>query len=483
MRNYITLRSFPVCLLLLVLGLGSAQAQAAFPFNGGFEMVVGGKPAGWDVNGQWFVRPDARVTGRNGISVLESCSKARALLTTAGYRSVAPNDALDLSFTYVSTTGHLSCGLVFCDSLGNPIATGAWEALPASCDWAKYRRQITVPKTVTAAPAADPAAPVAPAETPAAKSVPCGAVRLVFRMDEDAVQFKLDDVQLTCAGPVGAMPLAPKIQAELRPNLTSNPNMKLDASGQPAGWSSIQPAGAALTTLESSSAPDQCELGLKGGDATVAWMSDAVLVDGALPYRVEADVRATGLAAGQLRLLVELVDPRDARAVWLQQLVELPADPEAPISVLLPRLWNDKQAVRARVGLMLQPGAQGCARLRSLALRPEPLSVSVRSAAIAGGFKKPTDVSLFISAVNNTYAVLKPNALLQVYDPAGRAVTSETRPIVIGSRSAAYFPYHPKLTSTGAYTLRVTILNGGKELGAAGYDFRVGAAQAAALKP
>jgi hypothetical protein len=500
MRNHFAHRLFPVCLFAMILGFSSAHAQGSFPFNGSFEMVSGGKPAGWDVKGQWFVRPDARVTGRNGISVLESVSKPGSLLTTAGYLRVQPGETLDLSFSYLSTTGQLSCGLIFCDSLGNPIATGAWEALPASCDWTKYQRQIVVPEKLTvdappartppvpapapAAPAADaapaaPAADAAPATPPTVDIVP-GAVRLVFRMDAEAVQLKLDDVQLAYAGTTAAMPLVPKIAAEQRPNLAPNPDLKCGTEGQPSGWSAVQPAGAELATLEPAGAPDRCELGLKSGDRAAAWMSEAVLVDGGMPYRVEAEVRATDVAAGQLQLVVELVDPGNDRAVWQQHRVDVPADQEGPVAFLLPRYWNDQQAVRARVGLMLQPGKEGSAALRAVALRPEPLTVSVRCAAVAGGFKSPADVQLFVSAVNNTYAVVRPKALLQVYDECGQAVTSETRPIVIGSRSAAYFPYRPKLTGTGAYTLKVTILDGSKELGAAGYDFSVGAAPTAA---
>jgi hypothetical protein len=85
-------------------------------------------------------------------------------------------------------------------------------------------------------------------------------------------------------------------------------------------------------------------------------------------------------------------------------------------------------------------------------------------------------VSLFVSAVNNTYAALKPKAVMQVQDADGKTVASETRPILIGSRSAAYFPYKPKLTCNGAYRLTVRIVNGGMELGNTQYEFRVGEA-------
>jgi len=126
------------------------------------------------------------------------------------------------------------------------------------------------------------------------------------------------------------------------------------------------------------------------------------------------------------------------------------------------------------VGFEVRPGGAGEAQIRSAALCPEPLSLAVRAAAVAGGFKCPTDVSLFISAVNNTYAALKPKAILQVQDECGQMVASETRAIVIGPRSAAYFPYKPKLTANGAYVLTVRIVNSGVELGNTRYEFGVG---------
>jgi hypothetical protein len=81
-----------------------------------------------------------------------------------------------------------------------------------------------------------------------------------------------------------------------------------------------------------------------------------------------------------------------------------------------------------------------------------------------------------VSAINNTYTALKPKAVLQVEDASGKPVASETRSIVIGPRSAAYFPYKPKLTASGTYTLTVHIVNSGVRLGSIQYDFRLGAA-------
>lgn len=502
------LRILVGCLLAGAAAWGSTPAaMPSFPFNGSFEIVSGGKPVGWEVNGPWFVRVDSHVTGRNGITVLETMSKAEATLTSGGYLRVQPGETLGLSFTYLSPTGGISCGLVYCDRLGNPLGSGAWEALPVACDWTPYQRCLSVPDKVvipmapvatepTPTPQPDVTAPAAdgvpleadgpgviPAPAPLEKLVPCEAVRLVFRMERDAVALKLDDVALTGAETAGPMPRAPMVRAEQRPNLAPNPYLNLDAEGKPLYWSAVQAPEAALATVEPGATPDTGQLALQGGEAAAAWVSDAVLLDGALPYRIEADVRATGLADGDLRLLVELVDPRDPAAVWLQQLVTVPSSQETPVVMTLPRLWSDKQAVQARVGLMVQGGAKGSALLRSVALRPEPLSVSVRSAAIAGGFRKPADVSLFISAVNNTYTVLKPKAVLQVSDACGETVTSETRPIVIGSRSAAYFPYKPKLAATGTYTLTVTIVNAGKELGTTSYSFRVGDVATTALAP
>ncbi|MEN6546749.1 MAG: hypothetical protein ABFE07_11995, partial [Armatimonadia bacterium] len=59
---------------------------------------------------------------------------------------------------------------------------------------------------------------------------------------------------------------------------------------------------------------------------------------------------------------------------------------------------------------------------------------------------------------------------------AGNMVCQETRAIVGGARSAAYFPYRPKLVCPGAYTLKVWVNNGSKEMGAADYEFTVSGA-------
>jgi len=511
----------PVRLLVvvIVLSAGGVCPAASFPFNGSFEFITAGRPLGWNVEGAWFVRPDAATEGRNGISVFGDFGQRGAQLSTSGYLLVR-DEPLSLSLTYSSPTGNVSCGLEFCDRLGRPLAVGAWEALPAATTRTHYQREIVLPQTIempappapVATPAVEPAEPAAPPvaapadaaapgevaaapptpsapqedEVPAAPEDPQPAtlevaydsVRLVFRIDADGAQIRFDNVKLTHGGRLSARPAAPKIKAESRPNLLPSGGFALGGECDPRGWTALQDAHHAPELA--TALPELNFLSLEVGHGKgAAWLADPVLLDGALPYRLQGNVNAGELQDGRLQMLIALVDPQDDRAVWLQQEQTVPAGENGVVDLVLPRLWTTAGAVRARVGFEVPPVGAGQAQVRSAALCPEPLSLSVRSAAVSGGFKRPTDVQLFVSAVNNTYAALKPKAVLQVRDANGKAVAGETRAIIIGSRSAAYFPYKPKLTGVGSYRLLVRIVNGGVELGSTEYEFRVGELPAA----
>jgi hypothetical protein len=212
---------------------------------------------------------------------------------------------------------------------------------------------------------------------------------------------------------------------------------------------------------------------MTGGTELTGWLADPVLIDGALPYQLRARLNVDNLQSGQALVLLRLIDPQDPRAIWWQREQVVDNSLTEVVTVGLPRLFNDPANLKAQAAIALLEEAEGQAQLVGVALQPEPVSVSVRGVAIAGGFKRIKDVSLFIAAVNNTYLVLKPKATMKVYDTDGKLVTEETRAILAGERSAAYFPYKPKLTAPGDFHLTVHVHSDGKELGSATYDFSV----------
>lgn len=463
--------------IIILLSSLCHPGMASFPFNGSFEFLSGGKPLGWEITGSWFVRPVAASQGRNGISVFGYFGKKGAQMITNGYL-LAYNEPLWLSFTYSSPTGNVAAGLLFCDSLGHPLASGAWESLPPTEMPRKYEREIALPPYVeglsfmNAAEANDSCSPL-----PFRELISYSSVRLVFRIEQDGAQIKIDDVLLRHQDKVNAPPKPPAIKAEMRPDLLRNGRLAVNEEGFIRNWLPLMDVSHSpeLARLAEAAEPVRRQLALKGEQSRgAAWLSDAVMLDGALPYQLEADVRVPEGQNGAARLLVNFLHPTDDRAIWLQESCELLPGQEGPVTLALPRLSTMPLAVRACVAIEMPPGQGGEAYVEAVALRPEPLSVSVRTAAGAGGFRRPTDAVLFVSVINNTSAVLKPRAVLEVFDDRGQKITGEIRPIVVGARSAAYFPYRPKLVQPGSYNFIVKIMQEAKELGRASYNFRAG---------
>lgn len=463
-------------IMILLSSLGH-PGMASFPFNGSFEVLSGGKPLGWEMTGSWFVRPDAASHGRNGICVFGAFGKKGAQMITNGYL-FAYNEPVWLSFTYSSPTGHVEAGLLFCDSLGNPIADGAWESLPPTETSRQYQREIVLPQYVEGlsgrnTTAADGACCNVNSTSPLSYS----SIRLVFRIEQDGAQIKFDDVILQPQDPVKALPKPPAIKAEIRPNLLRNGRLAVNEEGFISHWLPLRDEShfPELVRLAEGEEPQQRQLALKGEQSRgAAWLADPVMLDGALPYQLEANVYVPEGQKGAARLLVRLLHPIDDRAVWMQESCDLLPGQDGPVTLALPRLSITPLAVRACVAIEMPPGQEGEAYVRAVALRPEPLSVSVRTAAGKKGFRRLSDAVLFVAVINNTTTVLKPKAILEVFDEAGQKITGEIRPIVVGARSAAYFPYRPKLTQPGSYNFVVKIMQEAKELSCANYNFQVG---------
>jgi hypothetical protein len=196
-----------------------------------------------------------------------------------------------------------------------------------------------------------------------------------------------------------------------------------------------------------------------------------VVLDGALPYTLKAQACATGLTAGQARLVLRVLDPEDAGVVWLQQAVALNAATTDYV-LSLPRLWVQSAPLKAQVALLLCPASEGTVTASALALQPEPVTLTVRGAA--GGFKGTKNVTLFVTAINNTSAVLKPKATIKVFDSEGQQVAFEQPKLVpVPSQSAAFFPSKPKLPGAGQYKMTVDISSNGNELARTEFSFEV----------
>ncbi|MEN6548832.1 MAG: hypothetical protein ABFE07_22510, partial [Armatimonadia bacterium] len=318
----------------------------------------------------------------------------------------------------------------------------------------------TPPAAAQPAAPAEPQAPAVPSE-PVMEKVPLDytSIRLMLRVECDGVGARFDDVTIKHSGVTTPSPMTPKIVAEARPNLLANPTLKVTPEGTLVGWSPVELGAynAEAATACVAEGATAAALTLSGTERPAGWLSDPVLLDGALPYRMKVDLNADALVAGQALVVLRLMDPQDPSAVWMQQEKLVEAGQSGPVTMTLPRVFNDRAPLKAQIGVALLEKAEGTAEVKSAALQPEPVSVSVRGVAIAGGFKRPKDVQLFITAVNNTYATLKPKATMKVFDSAGNMVCQETRAIVGGARSAAYFPYRPKLVCPGAYTLKVWV--------------------------
>jgi len=468
MKGHLSMKRCLATLLAAIFlsSAGLALAASEVPYNGGFESVALGEPLGWQVRGAWFCRAEAACAGRNGILVRPDFSKEGDRLTPSGYLLATAGETLKLSVTYTSTDGGPAVGLIFCDPFGRPVGEGCLETLPASATWTTYERTITLSSDFC----------------PASYS----SVRPFFVVEHDGVAAKLDGVTLTREHTETAQPLVPKVKIENRPNLLSNPTMLLAADGTMAAWTALDRDGFSAQHAVVMPITDSASgtLALTGADQPAAWLSDLTTLDASLPHAVRAEVSTADLTLAQATLLVRVFDPVDAGAVWLQYTVPAEATKgPTQLRIPLPRLTNSPSAARVQIALLLDAGGSGAATMAKVALEPEPLTLTIRPAATSGGFQLPKDVSLFITAVNNTANTIKPKVYMKVVDAQGQQAAYEARALTsVPSRSAAFFPFKPKLASAGDYKAVVRILDGTKDLGSAEYSFNVGGPVVAAVE-
>ncbi len=435
---------------VLALALMAPPARAGFPYNGGFEQIDKGLPVGWTAEGTWLVEGQKPYAGKKSALLPGEASQAGDRLVSAGYRFARRGDVLTVHLAYLSPTGGVVVGLIPCDALGARV--GRWSvcsSLPASPSWQVQEVKFAL--------------------TPEAFPEGAAAVRVYVGAEQDAVNACFDEVRLK--GGSGDAPIGGRLaaggEASARPNLLRNPDFDTRPDGTLPGWLLLAAPGFA----------DSCEtetdggLVLRSGKQPLAWISVPVSADLALPYEVSVAYRE--IAPPGFSVLARVRDPEELGDVWMQEAAARHPGDGGTIVCRLPRLSSQSQTALIEVALLLGPGDGQRVVVTSAALRPEPVSLSVRPVAMTGEFAHVKDVQLFISAVNNTDRPLRPTAHLKVLDAEQKAVFYEPRPVKIGPQSAGYFPVKPKLTRPGDYVLLVRLLENGRDLGSTTYAFRV----------
>ncbi|MHB8997561.1 MAG: hypothetical protein ACYC63_20130 [Armatimonadota bacterium] len=441
----------------LVVGLlstGLAQA-AECPFNGGFDLTNLGAPIGWKSDGLWMARSEAKAAGKNGMMIRADKSRAGDRLSTEGYIFVTPGETLHLSLRYMSAEGGPAIGFVFCDAFGTRVGEGLVEALPAAGSWKDYQRTVELPADVC--------------------PVPYSAVRPFFLVQQNGVAARFDSFVISRRHQAAVAPRLPRMDAEELPNLLVNPTLRLADDGSVAGWSPLRCDGYAQENAMTLpvEGTQSAKLALRGGEAASGWVGEPVVLDGALPYTLKADACACDLTAGQARLVLRVLDPEDPGVVWLQQTVSLNRASGHDYALSLPRLWVESAPLQAQAAVVLEAASEGAVAAGALALQPEPVTLSVRG-GVEGKFKRLKDVSLFVTAINNTASKIIPKAYIKVTDSTGKQVAyEEPKLVAIESQNAAFFPSKPKLPGAGTYKIAVRFSGNGKELATAEYDFVV----------
>lgn len=432
--------------LLLVLGvLGAAWAYAQqFPYNGDFE--AGAEAPGWRLTGAWEVKAEAARTGRVGLLLAAAATGDSA--TTSGYLPAKPGDTLRLRLSYVCPAGGLQVGLQPCDTLGRPCAEPVAERLPAVDAWADVDKRL---------------------ELPAALPVDVASVRLVLSVQQAEVRVQVDAITLSRLDVS-----APQKTPELPPlDLTKTSNLlpRLDTFGSSASaWSAVSVPGYGTGQVGRNPAP--AGVTLTGGETRCGIISRRQVLDCSVPYEVAAEVDGRQWQSGRLVLLGRWMDPAYPGVCWHQSESSLLAsEVGAPLQLSLPRLGARPTPGLLQVALLLDSGAVGKVAISGVTMRLQVMSLGVRLAANAK--PGPENVTLFVSAANNTDQPLKPTCWLKTMDMNGQTVHVEKRTLTVGARSAAYFPYAPKLPGVGNFRMLARVLSDGQDFGSATFAFRV----------
>jgi len=429
----------------------SAFAWGDCPYNGGFEHLDKGLPVGWEPHGTWLSVSSGAYEGTRAVCLAAPVGRAGDRLVSQGYRLVSLGETLALRVAFVAPGGGAVIGLLPCSALGQPLSGEAITvALPEADTWQATECNVSLTKR----------------ECPAATA----AVRIVLGVDRPGREVRYDAVSLTGAAPqAGGSVAPPSIDAPARLNLLRNPGFERKNDGTRPGWTLLGATGTATGGAEPTATGG---LTLVAGGSLTAWLSDMTPVDASLPYQCSVELSEAGVGAKRLMAVVRIRDPRDTQVVWTQNARTVENEEESDLTVVLPRLFAAPRAGLAEVAVVMRPGSGESVTLSSVSLRPQPVTLTIRPVAMATDFAKPQDVTIFISAINNTRQGLQPMAYMKVLEGSDQ-VAYEARRVNIGSQSAAHFPFKPQLTRAGNYHLLVRLMEGGRDLGSATFAFKV----------
>lgn len=426
----------------------TAYAQG-FPHNGDFE--GGAEAPGWQLTGAWEIKAQAARTGRAGLLLTEAEVGDSAV--TTGYLPARPGDTLRLQLSYVCPEGGLQVGLQPCDTLGQPCGESVTERLPETDAWADVDKRLELSATDF------------PAET--------ASVRLALSVQRAEAMVQVDAVALS-PDPLGPPQKAPALP-QLDPAKPTNLLPALDSFGSAASaWSALDVPGYRATQVGRNSTAQGAGKGIRlmGGESRCGLISRRQALDCSVPYQVVAAVGATQWQAGRLLLLARWLDPAYPGVCWHQSETSLLAtEGNQPLMLSLPRLALKPTPGLLQVAVTLDTEAVGEVVIPSLTMQPEIMSLGIRLAANAK--PGPENLTLFVSAANNTDKTLKPTCWLKTTDVNGQTVHVEKRTLTVGARSAGYFPYKPKLPGVGNFRMIARVLSDGQDVGSATFAFRV----------
>ncbi len=515
--------------LLAFASTATAYAFDRFPLNGDFEAPGDVAPAGWQAEGVWRLMPLRPWEGEQSLHVFPALARPGMTLRSGGYRLVRPGERLALTLAWQADAPGASVGLELCDALGRPIGDPVmWELAPND-SWERFERRYLVGsagepagvrsvRVFVAIDARDVTLRVDDVRLegdagersalPTPEIDPLDDADLLPEAEPRTVtpQTAFCDEPLLLDGwlpyrvsgtiePGGPHPCALNLFARLlgaddRVVLFQQPLAAIELTGQQRIEATIpailqrpgavrlqlvaEATGAPVVLRDLSVRPAPVELSLNGvAKRTTFEGTDAVQIFvGARNYTASI---ISAQVVSVVRNEEHTIVARDRRPVAIgpRSFASFAVHPELP--------GVGRYTMQSRLLLSNRQIGAGSFEFEVVeppqtldGWRTRPFTVKVSAPARCVRFEKPGDVQLFVSAINNADRELFTTASMRVIDVDDEVAAEEDRAIRIAPRSAAYFPYSPRLADDGDYRFEVGFTDGDDYLGEGAYQFAVG---------
>lgn len=432
------------------------------PLNGGFEEADLTEVSNWQTRGPWRFKGGPRLEGRHsaGITTYDALPGDR-LVADSGLL-VNPSQMVTLRGHHNGEGGKI-VGLELVNHQGTVIESVASDELDQTEEWKEFTVCYEAPEQMEAEEHL--------------------YVRPYVEVIKEGVRFAVDNLEFVDQPPTDEaekieVPLLakpgdeedetdenepePKPEPEPEPESQPDPNYpnlvknaRLSGVGTPRLWEIV--GSESRTAYQPPSSGQAGSISIIPGEGVAGWSTEIPAMDISVPHRISMQPAYSATPTRPVQLVVLVLDYSRTK-VYHHSIMNISAD-DRHFETVLPSLNRLPVKGVTQLTWLADEKVDVDFSLSEPVVKADPHIPNIRPLKPLAVFPEARDVGFFMQIPNRTNEIRPFLTHLKTVTADGASVAYEKRRMNVGPRAVAYFPYKPKVSDEGRYTLAIRVQN------------------------